>query len=40
MLIGKSDFAKGIILDIDLKEVWASEGVVDIFTAKDLPGIE
>ena len=36
--IGKSDFAKGIILDIDLKEVWASKGVVDIFTAKDLPG--
>ena len=36
--VGKSDFAKGIILDIDLKEVWASEGVVDIFTAKDLPG--
>ena len=36
--IGKSDFAKGIILDVDLKEVWASEGVVDIFTAKDLPG--
>ena len=36
--IGKSDFAKGIILDLDLKEVWASEGVVDIFTAKDLPG--
>ena len=23
--VGKSDFAKGIILDIDLKEVWASE---------------
>ncbi len=37
--IGKSDFAKGIILEVDFKEVWASEGVVDIFTAKDLPGL-
>ena len=36
--IGKADFSKGIILDVDFKDVWASEGVVDIFTAKDLPG--
>lgn len=37
--IGKSDFAKGKILDIDVKKVSESEGVVDIFSAKDLPGI-
>ena len=30
----KSDFAKGIILDIDLKKVWASEGVVDIYSER------
>ena len=37
--IGKSDFAKGKILDLDLEEVRTAEGVVDIFSARDLPGL-
>ena len=37
--IGKSDFARGKILDIDFKKVSESEGVVDIFSARDLPGL-
>ena len=37
--IGKSDFARGKILDIDFKKVSESQGVVDIFSARDLPGL-
>ena len=37
--LGKSDFAKGKLIDIDLEKVRSSDGVVDVFTAKDLPGI-
>ena len=37
--IGKSDFAKGKILEIDFSQVFNFPGVVDVFTAKDIPGI-
>ena len=36
--IGKSDFAKGEIIGIDLEKVRSSDGVVDVFTSKDIPG--
>jgi len=37
--LGKSDFAKGKLIDMNLEKVRSSEGVVDVFTANDLPGI-
>ena len=37
--IGKSDFARGEILEIDFKAVSSFPGVIDVFTAKDIPGV-
>ena len=37
--IGKSDFARGTISGIDFSEVLSYPGVTDIFTAKDVPGV-
>jgi len=36
--IGKSTIAHGDIVSMDLTEVWASEGVVDVITFDDIPG--
>jgi len=37
--IGYSQIAKGKIKSINLKEVAKSEGVIDVITYKDIPGI-
>ena len=37
--IGKADFARGTISEIDYKDVNSFPGVIDVFTAKDIPGI-
>jgi len=37
--IGYSQIAKGKIKSINLKEVTKSEGVIDVITYKDIPGI-
>lgn len=36
--IGISNVASGKIVDIDLHAVWASPGVIDVITVKDVPG--
>jgi len=37
--IGKSDFARGRVLKIDFTDVYSYPGVIDIFTSKDIPGV-
>ena len=36
--VGKSAIAHGDIVSMDLTDVWASEGVVDVITFDDIPG--
>jgi xanthine dehydrogenase large subunit len=36
--VGLSEVTRGLLIDLDLSEVWASEGVVDVITIADVPG--